>query len=123
MKILELVKIAPLCPIKKGYPLQECVNFCYGISSKIHEVAQLLLTILTYGYYYTFEYDDLSNKITNWSTTKINYKAIKHNLDKIYLGSDICFREALAQECFHPKNMDKWIGWGQEDDIDFIGME
>ena len=31
-------KIAPLCQIKKVYPLQECVNFGYGISSKIPEV-------------------------------------------------------------------------------------
>jgi hypothetical protein len=27
--------------------------------------------------------------------------------------------EDLMKNRFHPKNMDKWSGWGQEDESDF----
>lgn len=87
------------------------------------DMAKWLQTILPYGYKYTFQYDEYAKKITTYSTKNINYKAIQNRLDNINSGQHICIREALVRECFHPKNMEKWIGWGQEDETDFIGME
>jgi hypothetical protein len=56
LKILELVKMAPLYQIKKVYPFQECVNFGYGISSKIPEVlGKVELKILTHSPFYKTE--------------------------------------------------------------------
>jgi len=28
--------------------------------------------------------------------------------------------EDLMKERFHPKHMDKWVGWGQEDEEEFV---
>ena len=56
LKILELVKMAPLYQIQKVYPFQECVNFGYGISSKIPEVlGKVELKILTHSPFYKTE--------------------------------------------------------------------
>jgi hypothetical protein len=40
--------MAPLCKIQKVYPFQECVNFGFGISSKIPEVLGKVLHLFTF---------------------------------------------------------------------------
>jgi len=48
--------MAPLYQIKKVYPFQECVNFGYGISSKIPEVlGKVEMKILTHLPFYKTE--------------------------------------------------------------------
>jgi hypothetical protein len=48
--------MAPSHQIKKVYPLQECVNFGYGISSKIPEVlGKVEMKILTHLSFYKTE--------------------------------------------------------------------
>jgi hypothetical protein len=48
--------MAPLYQIQKVYPFQECVNFGYGISSKIPEVlGKVELKILTHSPFYKTE--------------------------------------------------------------------
>ena len=86
------------------------------------EVAQWLQTLMPYGLYYTFEVDN-QNKITSYSTKKLNYLFLKKRLDTVHPGNEICFREALVRNRFHPKYMDKWVDWGHEEAEDFGMME
>jgi hypothetical protein len=62
---------------------------------------------------------DKQNKITSYSTKKINYSFLKKRLDTVHPGNEICFREALVRNRFHPKYMDKWMDWGHEEPEDF----
>ena len=86
------------------------------------ELAQWLQTLMPYGLYYTFEVDK-QNKITSYSTEKLNYSFLKKRLDTVHSGNEICFREALVRNRFHPKYMDKWVDWGHEEAEDFDMME
>jgi hypothetical protein len=48
--------MAPLRQIQKVYPFQKCINFGYGISSKIHEVlGKVEIKILTHLPFYKTE--------------------------------------------------------------------
>jgi hypothetical protein len=85
------------------------------------ELAQWLQTLMPYGLYYTFEVDK-QNKITSYSTEKLNYSFLKKRLDTVHSGNEICFREALVRNRFHPKYMDKWVDWGHEEAEDFDMM-
>ena len=85
-------------------------------------LAQWLQTLIPYGLYYTFEVDE-NNKITSYSTKKLNYSFLKKRLDIVHSGNEICFREALVRNRFHPKYMDKWVDWGHEEAEDFDMME
>ena len=80
-----------------------------------------LQTLIPYGLYYTFEVDE-NNKITSYSTEKLNYSFLKKRLDIVHSGNEICFREALVRNRFHPKYMDKWVDWGHEEAEDFDMM-
>jgi hypothetical protein len=86
------------------------------------DVAQWLQSLTPYGLYYTFEVNE-NNLITTFSTEKLNYSFLKKRLDTIHTGNEICFREALVRSRFHPKYMDKWVDWGQEEPEDFDMME
>ena len=86
------------------------------------EVAQWLQTLIPYGLYYTFQVDK-NNKITSYSSEKLNYSFLKKRLDIVHSGNEICFREALVRNRFHPKYMDKWVDWGHEEDEDFDMIE
>ncbi len=77
----------------------------------------------------------------NWSVLSGNPNAIhllEKNQDKIdyeflsrnpsifvynYVELKRRMKETIAEDLmknrFHPKNMDKWVGWGQEDEIEF----
>ena len=81
-----------------------------------------LQTLIPYGLYYTFEVDE-NNIITSYSTEKLNYSFLKKRLDIVHSGNEICFREALVRNRFHPKYMDKWVDWGHEEAEDFDMME
>ena len=81
-------------------------------------VAQWLQTLMPYGLFYTFEVD----KIISYSTQKLNYSFLTKRLDTVHPGNEICFREALVRNRFHPKYMDKWVDWGQEEPEDFDMM-
>ena len=85
------------------------------------ELAQWLQTLIPYGLYYTFEVDE-NNKITSYSTEKLNYSFLQKRLDIVHSGNEICFREALVRNRFHPKYMDKWVDWGHEEAEDFDMM-
>ena len=85
------------------------------------ELAQWLQTLMPYGLYYMFEVNK-QNKITSYSTEKLNYSFLKKRLDIVHSGNEICFREALVRNRFHPKYMDKWVDWGHEDPEDFYMM-
>ena len=84
-------------------------------------VAQWLQTLMPYGLYYMFEVNK-QNKITSYSTEKLNYSFLKKRLDIVHSGNEICFREALVRNRFHPKYMDKWVDWGHEEPEDFYMM-
>ena len=86
------------------------------------DIAQWLQTLTPYGLYYTVEVDE-NNKITSYSTKKLNYSFLKKRLDIVHSGNEICFREALVRNRFHPKYMDKWVDWGHEEAEDFDMME
>ena len=86
------------------------------------ELAQWLQTLIPYGLYYTFEVDE-NNIITSYSTEKLNYSFLKKRLDIVHSGNEICFREALVRNRFHPKYMDKWVDWGHDEAEDFDLME
>ena len=86
------------------------------------ELAQWLQTLIPYGLYYTFEVYE-NNIITSYSTEKLNYSFLKKRLDIVHSGNEICFREALVRNRFHPKYMDKWVDWGHEEAEDFDMME
>ena len=86
------------------------------------EVTQWLQTLTPYGLYYTFEVDE-NNNITSYSAEKLNYSFLKKRLDIVHSGNEICFREALVRNRFHPKYMDKWVDWGHEEAEDFGMME
>ena len=86
------------------------------------DIAQWLQTLIPYGLYYTFEVDE-NNLITTFSTKKLNYSFLKKRLDIVHSGNEICFREALVRNRFHPKYMDKWVDWGHEEAEDFDMME
>jgi ankyrin repeat protein len=96
--------------------------FRYACQNGKLDVAQWLQTLIPYGLYYTFEVDE-NNKITSYSTKKINYSFLKKRLDYLHSGNEICFREALVRNRFHPKYMDKWVDWGHEEAEDFDMME
>ena len=97
--------------------------FRYACENGHLELAQWLQTLIPYGlYYYTFEVDE-NNKITSYSTEKLNYSFLKKRLDIVHSGNEICFREALVRNRFHPKYMDKWVDWGHEEADDFDMME
>ena len=85
-------------------------------------IAQWLQTLIPYGLYYTFEVDE-NNNIISYSTEKLNYSFLKKRLDIVHSGNEICFREALVRNRFHPKYMDKWVDWGHEEAEDFDMME
>jgi hypothetical protein len=85
------------------------------------DVAQWLQTLIPYGLYYTFEVDE-NNKITSYSNIKLNYSFLKNRFDTVHTGNEICFREALVRNRFHPKYMDKWVDWGHEEHEDFDMM-
>jgi hypothetical protein len=50
--------------------------------------------------------------ITTYSHDRIDYDAIRARMDAVPNGAAISLREALMRNRFHPRNMDKWIGWG-----------
>ena len=87
------------------------------------ELAQWLQTLIPYGLFYTFEVNQ-KKLITSYSTYKFNYSFIKKRLDMVHTGNgnEICFREALARNRFHPKYMHKWTDWGHEEPEDFYMM-
>ena len=84
-------------------------------------VAKWLQSLSPYGLYYTFEVDE-NNQIVSYSTEKPNYVFLKKRFDTVHSGNEICFREALVRNRFHPKYMDKWVDWGHEDPEDFDMM-
>ena len=86
------------------------------------DVAQWLQTLMPYGLYYTFKVDK-NNLIHTYSIKKLNYSFLKKRLDIVHSGNEICFREALVRNRFHPKYMDKWVDWGHEEAEDFDMME
>jgi len=94
----------------------------YGYLDLAQWLQTLIQTLIPYGLYYTFEVDE-NNNITSYSTEKINYSFLKKRLDIVHSGNEICFREALVRNRFHPKYMDKWVDWGHEEAEDFDMME
>jgi hypothetical protein len=86
------------------------------------EVAQWLQSLTPYySLYYKFDVDT-NNQIVSYSTEKLNYEFLKKRFDTVHPGNEICFREALIRNRFHPKYMDKWVDWGHEDPEDFDMM-
>ena len=81
-------------------------------------VAKWLQSLSPYGLYYTFEVDE-NNQIVSYSTEKPNYVFLKKRFDTVHSGNEICFREALVRNRFHPKYMDKWVDWGHDEAEDF----
>jgi len=49
----------------------------------------------------------------------INYEAIKYRMHFVPEGSEICLKEAIIRDRFHPRNIDKWISWGYNTPEDF----
>ena len=97
------------------------VAFRYACIYGHLEVAQWLQCLTPYGLYYTFDVNE-NNIITSYSTKKLNYSLLKKRFDTVHPGNEICFREALIRNRFHPKYMDKWVDWGHEDPEDFDMM-
>ena len=85
-------------------------------------MVQWLQSLSPYGLYYTYKVDT-KNKLITFSTQKINYPFLKKRLDNVHTGNEICFREALVRNRFHPKYMDKWVDWGHDEAEDFDLME
>ena len=48
----------------------------------------------------------------NPSIFSYNYSELKRRMKET-------IAEDLMKERFHPKHMDKWVGWGQEDEEEF----
>ena len=95
--------------------------FCKACFNGHLNIAQWLQTLIPYGLYYTFEINQ-KNQIISYSTKKLNYSFLKKRFDTIHPGNEICFREALVRNRFHPKYIKKWVDWGHEEPEDFDMM-
>ena len=94
--------------------------FRYACENGHLEVAQWFPTLIPYGLYYTFQVD--KNYIITSYSSELNYSFLKKRLDIVHPGNEICFREALVRNRFHPKYMDKWVDWGHEEAEDFVDI-
>jgi hypothetical protein len=66
---------------------------------------------------YQFQFRVKDNEIVEYSySPTIDYVAIRKKMNAIQPGANMSFNEALMRERFHPRNIDKWVGWGQQDD-------
>ena len=67
-------------------------------------------------HFFPFQYlIQIDDGFISYSYDRIDYDAIRKRMDTVPNGATISLREALIQNRFHPRNMDKWIGWGKVD--------
>ena len=56
----------------------------------------------------------------NWGMLSQNPSIFTYNYSELKRRMKETIAEDLMKERFHPKHMDKWIGWGQEDEEEFV---
>ena len=55
----------------------------------------------------------------NWAVLSRNPSIFIYDYKELKKRMKETIAEDLMKNRFHPKNMDKWVGWGQEDEMDF----
>ena len=55
----------------------------------------------------------------NWTRLSINPSIFTYDYKELKRRMKETIAEDLMKNRFHPKNMDKWFGWGQEDEMEF----